>query len=259
MSISGLIMQQLTQNKFVSPTTATTIDGAKMGFLFALILFPGGTILSKMVMSFAFALGGTWLFMSLLNRLGTQNPIVIPLVGIMIGNVLDSITSFFALRFDLLQNIGTWMQGNFAMITRGRYEMLFLSIPLLALAFIYANRFTVAGMGEDFSANLGLKGENIKRLGIAIVAVLSSLVVIIVGQIPYLGLIVPNIVTMYQGDNVKKNLVTTGLLGANFLLVADIVGRVVIRPYEIPIGLMIGILGSGVFLLLIYGKRSAAA
>jgi iron complex transport system permease protein len=258
MSISGLIMQQLTRNRFVSPTTATTIDSAKMGFLFGLLLFPGSSLILRMVLSFLFALGGTFLFMKILRSLGTQNPIIIPLVGIMMGNVIDSVTSFFAIRFDLLQNIGSWMQGNFAMITRGRYELLFLSLPFLVLAALYANKFTIAGMGDDFAANLGLKAETIQRIGISIVAILTSLVVINVGQIPYLGLIVPNIVTMYRGDHLKNNLLTTGLLGANFLLLTDLLGRLVIHPYEIPIGLMIGVLGSVVFLVLIVRRRHPA-
>ena len=68
----------------------------------------------------------------------------------------SSITTFFAYRYDLLQAVTTWLQGNFALVIKGRYELLYLSVPAVIAAYIYANRFTIAGMGEDFATNLGV-------------------------------------------------------------------------------------------------------
>lgn len=256
MSISGLIMQQISQNKFVSPTTAATIDSAKLGILVSLILFSGANTFSKMTISFIFALGGSFLFMGILKRIKYKNVVMVPLLGIMLGNIIDSITTFFAYRYDLVQNISSWMQGNFSMIIKGRYELLYLSIPLVLVAYIYANKFTLAGMGEDFSTNLGLNYNTIVNLGISIVALISSLVVITVGKIPFLGLIIPNIVTMYQGDNLKKNIFPTALFGAIFLLFCDILGRLLIFPYEISIGLTVGVIGSFIFLYLLVRRNA---
>jgi iron complex transport system permease protein len=251
MSISGLIMQQITRNKFVSPTTAATEDCAKLGILVSLLLFGSASSMQKMIISFLFALAGTFLFMKLLKRLKFKNAIFIPLVGIMLGNIIDSVTSFFAYKHDLVQNISAWLQGNFSMITKGRYELLYISLPLLVIAFIYANKFTVAGMGEDFSVNLGLNYNSIVNIGLIIVALSTSLVVITVGKIPFLGLIIPNIVTMFQGDNMKKSIAPVGLVGAIFVLACDIIGRLIIYPYEISIGLTIGVIGSIIFLYLL--------
>ncbi|NMA84212.1 MAG: ABC transporter permease [Epulopiscium sp.] len=251
MSISGLIMQQITQNKFVSPTTAATIDSAKLGILVSLILFSNASPLVKMLISFVFALLGTFLFMGILKKVKLQNTILIPLLGIMLGNIIDSITTFFSYKYDLIQNISSWLQGNFSMVIKGRYELLYISIPLLALAFFYANQFTLAGMGEDFSVNLGLNYNKVVTIGISIVALITALVVITVGRIPFLGLIIPNLVTMYQGDHLKKNIPSTALLGAVFLLFCDILGRVIIFPYEISIGLIVGVLGSFIFLYML--------
>lgn len=251
MSISGLIMQQITQNKFVSPTTAATIDSAKLGILISLILFPSQTTIAKMLVSFSFALGGNFLFMTILERIKYKSAVIIPLLGIMIGNVIDSITTFFAYRYDLVQNINSWLQGNFSMVIKGRYEILYISIPLLLIAFAYSNRFTLAGMGEDFSINLGLNYKRIVNLGVSIVALISSIVVITVGKIPFLGLIIPNIVSMYQGDNLEKNILPTALCGAIFLLICDILARMIIYPYEVSIGLTVGVIGSFAFLYLL--------
>ncbi|GAA0122588.1 MAG: ABC transporter permease [Clostridium argentinense] len=259
MSISGLIMQQISRNKFVSPTTAATIDCSKLGILVSLIMFNSASTLNKMIVSFIFALSGTFLFMKILKRIKYKNTIFIPLVGIMFGNIIDSITTFFAYRYDLVQNVSSWLQGDFSMIIKGRYELLYLSIPLVIVAYLYANKFTIAGMGEDFSTNLGLNYTKIVNIGLVIVALISSVVVITVGRIPFLGLIIPNIVALYQGDNLKNNLSHTALLGAVFLLACDILGRIIIYPYEISIGLIVGVLGSGIFLYMVMRRNGNEA
>ncbi len=69
----------------------------------------------------------------------------------MFGNILSSITTFFAYKADIIQNISAWLQGDFSLLMKGRYELLYISVPVLIIAYIYANRFTVAGMGEDFA------------------------------------------------------------------------------------------------------------
>ncbi|KRU27690.1 iron ABC transporter permease [Clostridium sporogenes] len=256
MSIAGLIMQQISRNKFVSPDTASTIDSAKLGVLVALMIFPSATLTEKMIVSFIFSLLGTFLFMKILKKIKVKNSIFIPLVGIMLGNIIDSITTFFAYKYDLIQSIASWLQGDFSLIIKGNYELIYFSLPLVVIAFIYANKFTVAGMGEDFSKNLGVNYNRIINIGLVIVALISSLVVITVGKIPFLGLIVPNIVTLYKGDNLKNSLCSTALLGAVFLLGCDILGRLVIYPYEISIGLVVGVIGSMVFLYLLFRRNS---
>lgn len=251
MSIAGLIMQQISRNRFVSPTTAGTMDAAKGGVLCTLLFFPGASPMVKMLIVFIFALVGTFLFMLILRRVKFKNTVFVPLLGIMLGNIFGSITTFLAYRYDLVQNISAWMMGNFALVIQGRYELLFLSLPLLIVAFFFAHQFTIAGMGEEFAINLGLNYKLVVNIGVTIVALLSSLVIVTAGQIPFLGLIVPNVIAMFFGDNLKASLGATGLLGAVLLLAADLFGRIIIAPYELPIGLTSGTLGSMFFLYLI--------
>ena len=256
MAIAGLIMQQISRNRFVSPTTAGTIDAAKGGVICTLLFFPGAAPLVKMSIVFLFALAGTFVFMFVLRKIKFKNVIFVPLLGIMFGNIFNSITTFVAYRHDLVQNISAWLMGNFALVTQGRYELLYLSLPLLVIAFIFAHQFTIAGMGEEFAINLGLNYDLVVNIGVALVALLAALVVVTVGQVPFLGLIVPNIITIFYGDNIKGNLTATALLGAVLLLGADLFGRVLIAPYEIPVGLTVGTLGSMLFLYLIFrGER----
>lgn len=256
MSICGLIMQQLSRNKFVSPTTAGTMDSARFGILIALMVFPTAGPVEKMLVAFTFALIGTFIFMKILDKVQFKDPIFIPLVGLMFGNIVSSVTTFFAYKNDLIQNMSSWLQGNFALILQGRYEMLYISVPLVILAYIYANRFTIAGMGEDFSTNLGMNHKFVVNIGLVIIAMITSVVILTVGMIPFLGLIIPNIVTIYKGDNLKNSLPHTALLGAVFVLACDIIGRIIIFPYEIAIGVTVGVIGSGIFLYLVMRRKS---
>ncbi|MED3648239.1 ABC transporter permease [Halalkalibacterium halodurans] len=255
MSVCGLIMQQLTRNRFVSPTTAGTLDSARLGILVSMILFASAGPIEKIFVAFLFALAGTFIFMMLLDRMKFKDPIFIPLVGLMFGSIISSITTFFAYRYDLIQNMSAWLQGNFALMIKGQYELLYISIPVLILAYVFANRFTVAGMGEEFAVNLGLKYKQVVNIGLVIVALVTSVVVLTVGMIPFLGLIISNIVSIYKGDNLRKNLPYTALLGALFVLLCDIIGRVIIYPYEIAIGLTVGVIGSAIFLYMLLRRH----
>ncbi|MBM7599783.1 iron complex transport system permease protein [Virgibacillus halotolerans] len=255
MSICGLIMQQLSKNKFVSPTTAGTLDAARLGILVSMMVFTSASPLQKMFVSFIFALLGTFVFMKILEKVKFKDAIFIPLVGLMFGNIISSVSTFFAYRNDLIQNMSSWMQGDFSMIMSGNYELMFVSIPILLVAVFYANKFTIAGMGEDFSRNLGLNYRQVVNLGLIIVALITASVVLSVGVIPFLGLIIPNIVTIYQGDHLRKSLLHTALLGAVFVLMCDVIGRVIIYPYEIPISLTVGVIGSGIFIYLLLRRK----
>ncbi|TYR79964.1 ABC transporter permease [Priestia megaterium] len=256
LSVCGLIMQQLTRNKFVSPTTAGTMDSARLGVLVSLMLFTSASPIQKMLVAFVFALLGTFLFMKILDKIKVKDRIFIPLVGLMLGNVISSITTFFAYKNDLIQSIASWLQGDFSTIISGQYELIYISIPLMIIAYLFANKFTIAGMGGEFAVNLGLNFKQVVNIGLIIVALVSSIVLLTVGMIPFLGLIVPNIVSIYTGDNLKKSLPHAALLGAVFVLACDILGRIIIYPYEISIGLMVGVIGSGIFLYLLMRRKA---
>ena len=251
LSISGLIMQQISKNKFVSPTTAATADFAKLCILFCIMIIPGATIMQKMIISFIFAGLGTILFMKMIKAIKIKNIIFVPLIGMMLGKIIGSITTFFAYKYDLVQNISSWMEGDMSLIMKGSYELLYLSIPMVIIAFLYANKFTIVGMGEDFAINLGVNYNFVVNVGLAIVSLICAVTIITVGNIPFLGLIIPNIISLYSGDNLKKTLYHTALLGPIFLLACDILGRFIIFPFEMSISLTVGVIGSIIFLYMI--------
>lgn len=259
LGVSGLIMQQISRNKFVSPTTAATTDFAKLGILVCMMWFSGASQMTQMLIAFVFSMAGTILFMTMMKRIQIKNIIFVPLVGMMLGKVVGSITAYFSYKYDLVQNLSSWMEGNLSVIMAGNYEMLYLSIPVVLLGFIYANKFTIAGMGEEFAINLGLNYKAIVNIGLGVVALITSVTLITVGNIPFLGLIIPNMVSLYVGDNLKNSLYHTVLMGPIFLLVCDILGRLIIYPFEVSIGMMVGVIGGTLFLIMILRRAGQDA
>jgi len=257
MVIAGLIMQQLAQNKFASPTSATTIDGARLGMLLSIILLPHNTY-AKTTIAFICALLSTTIFILFLDRIKIKNVIFVPLFGLMLGGIINSVTMFIAVQADQVQSLNGLSQANLAHLLKGNYEILYIIIPAVILAYVYANQFTIVGLGHSFATNLGVNYKYMTVIGLVLVSIISAAVSISVGPVPFLGLIIPNIASIYYGDKLKNSIVETALLGCIFLFVCDIFGRVLIFPYEIPLTLTVGILGCIIFLMLIFKKKPAA-
>jgi iron complex transport system permease protein len=256
-AVAGLIMQLMARNRFVEPSTVGTVESATLGILVVTVAIPTAPILLRMGVASVFAVIGTALFLAILRRLPTRNTLLIPLVGIMLGGVIAAVTTFFAYRFDLLQTLSNWMIGDFSGVLRGRYELLWIVAALMLVGLLAADRFTVAGMGEDFTTNLGLNYNRTMRLGLVIVSLISAVVVTTVGAVPFLGLVVPNIVSLLFGDNLRRAVPWTAVFGAGFVLVCDILGRTIRYPYEVPVGMVMAVVGAILFLVLILRKRNA--
>ncbi|ENP7010227.1 ABC transporter permease [Campylobacter coli] len=258
LSICGLIMQQLTQNKFVSPTTAGTMDCAKFGILISLIFFTGASFFTQTIIASVFALLGSFIFIQILRKIKLKDVIFVPLIGLMFGGIINAITTFFAYALNYIQNIQGWLQGSMANVMQGNYELLYISLPLFILAYFLAHKITIAGMGEDLALNLGVSYNTILFLGLIIVSIITSVVIVSIGVIPFLGLIIPNLVAIYRGDNLKKNLIYIALCGALFLLICDIISRLVIFPFEMPLSITTGVLGSLIFIFLLLKRKAYA-
>ncbi|EJL7978545.1 iron chelate uptake ABC transporter permease subunit VctD [Vibrio cholerae] len=255
LSIAGLIMQQVSQNRFASPSTSGTIECAMLGYVLSLVLFGHG---QNLWLIFGVSMLGTLVFVFFIQRIQFKNVIFVPLIGIIFGNVIDSLATFIAYKYDAIQNLSGWAVANFANLLKGDFELLYIAIPVAIFSYLYAARISAAGMGKDFATNLGLNYQQVMIIGVALVSIMSATVVMIVGQLPFLGLIVPNLVSLYYGDNLRKNIPRTAIFGAMFVLLCDLVGRVIIFPYEVPISMIISILGGSVFIALILrGQRHA--
>lgn len=252
MSVAGLIMQQICMNKFVSPTTGATISSAQLGILLSLIFFENATIFHRMISSFLVAIIGTFIFVIFTQKIKFKDIVMVPLIGIMFSYIIGGITNFIAFKYELNQALTTWISAHFSLVLKGRYEIMYLIVPLIFLAYIYSNYFNIVGMGEKFSINLGVNYNYIIFVGVLISSMITSSIIVVVGSVSYIGLIVPNIVSIYFGDKIKNTIFLNMLIGSIFILICDILSRIIIYPYELPIELIIGIIGSILFILLLF-------
>ncbi|GAB3654029.1 iron chelate uptake ABC transporter family permease subunit [Zhihengliuella somnathii] len=255
MAVCGVIMQLITQNKFVEPTTAGTAQWAGLGMLAILLVDPGAPPLTKMAVAIVFAFGGTWVFIAFLNRVRVRNSLVVPLVGIMLGAVVGAFSTFLAGTFDLLQTMSAWRSGGFSGIVEGFYEPLWIAAAVCVAAYFVADRFTVAGLGRDVATNVGLNYQRVVFLGVSMVALATGVTTVVVGFIPFLGLIVPNLVSMILGDDLRRNLPWVAALGVVLLLACDLIGRTVISPMELPASVILGVVGAAAFIALVLKQR----
>lgn len=258
MAMSGLVMQLLTQNRFVEPTTTGTTEWAGLGLLVMMILFPDASLTVRMVGAIIAAFLGTMVFFAFLRRVTLRSSLIVPIVGIMLGAVVGSISTYLALVTDRLQNLGVWFAGSFTSVLKGQYEALWIVAVVAVLVFITADRLTVAGLGEDVATNVGLNYNRIILAGTGLVAVATGVVTVVVGNLPFLGLIVPNVVSLFRGDDLRSNLPWVCLLGVGLVTVCDLIGRTIIMPFEVPVSLILGVVGAAVFIALLLRSRRHA-
>ena len=255
MTTSGVIMQMITQNKFVSPTTSGTSQWAGLGVLAMLLLAPQASPLVKMTVASACSFLGTMVFLVILRRIKVNGSVIVPLVGMMLGSVVDAVITFLAGQYNLLQSMSAWRSGGFSSVIRGFYEPLWGVVIIAVIAWIAADRFAVAGLGEELATNVGLNYNRTVLLGTTLVALASGITAVVVGFIPFLGLIVPNLVSMVRGDDLRSNLPWVSVIGAVLLLVCDLVGRTIVAPMEIPASVIMGIIGGATFLVMVVRNR----
>lgn len=257
MAMTGLIMHLVTQNKMVEPTTIGTTEWAGLGLLTVYLLFPGPSLVMRMTGAIIFSFVGTMIFFLFLRKVRLRTSLIVPIIGLMLGAVISAFSTFMALYFNMAQVIEGWFIGSFAPVQVGRYEYLWIIVIVTILVFLFANRLTLAGLGEDVATTLGVNYNQIIFLANALIAVTVGVVAAVIGNIPFLGLIVPNIISMTRGDDLKTNLPWVCLLGMGIITLCDIISRVIIMPFEVPVSLILGTIGAAVFIMILLRQRKS--
>jgi len=255
LAVCGMILQHIVRNKFVEPGTTGGLDAAKLGILVSLALAPAAGAPARMLFALVFCFAAGLIFVLLIRRIQFKSTVLVPVIGLMYGGVLSAFAEFYAYRNNIMQSMQGWLLGDFSRVVQGSYEIIYLILPIVALTYLYAHRFTVVGMGEGMATSLGLNYSATVVLGLLLVAVTVSATVITVGAIPFVGLVIPNLVALRYGDNLARTLPIVALGGACLLLVCDILGRLIIYPFEVPIGLTAGSVGGVLFLVLIIWRH----
>lgn len=255
LAVCGVILQHIVRNKFVEPGTTGGLDAAKLGILVSLALAPAAGAPARMLFALVFCFAAGLIFVLVIRRIQFKSTVLVPVIGLMYGGVLSAFAEFYAYRNNIMQSMQGWLLGDFSRVVQGSYEIIYLILPIVVLTYLYAHRFTVVGMGEGMATSLGLNYPATVVLGLLLVAVTVSATVITVGAIPFVGLVIPNLVALRYGDNLARTLPIVALGGACLLLVCDILGRLIIYPFEVPIGLTAGSVGGVLFLALILWRH----
>lgn len=255
MAISGLVMQLLTQNRFVEPTTTGTIEWSGLGLLLVYLLFPSPSLVLRMTGAIIFSFIGTMVFFLFLRRVKLRSSLIVPIIGMMLKGVISAISTFIGLLFQMTQNIETWYIGSFAAVQIGRYEYLWLIVLAAGLIYLFANQLTLAGLGEDITTNLGANYNGIVLVGTLLISFTVGIVAAVIGNLPFLGLIVPNIVSMFRGDDLRSNLPWVCLIGMATIIICDIISRTIIMPFEVPVSLILGTVGAILFIVILFSQR----
>ena len=235
MSMSGLVMQLVTQNRFAEPSTTGTTEWAGLGLLVIMIAWPGAPILVRMTCAITFAFAGTMVFFALLRRVSLRSSLLVPIMGMMLGAVVSAISTFIALETNTMQSVAVWFQGSFTSVYEGQYEILWIVTIVVAIVFIMADRLTAVSLGEDIAVSLGVNYHRMVLIATGLVAVATGVVTVVVGSLPFLGLIVPNLVSLSMGDNLRTNLPWVCLAGISLVTVTDLLARTIISPFEMPV------------------------
>ncbi|MEZ0165306.1 ABC transporter permease [Kineococcus sp. LSe6-4] len=255
MGLSGVVLQMIVQNRFVEPTTIGSAQWAALGILLVTWLWPGADPLSRMAIASTFAFVGTLVFLGVLRRVSLRSSVVVPIVGMMLGSVVSAGTLFLASELQLQQALASWRSGGFSSVVRGQYEPLWAVAGIVVVVYVVADRFTIAGLGREVSTNLGLNHTRVVFLGSALVALATGVTAVVVGFLPFLGLIVPNVVSMLRGDDLRRNLPWVALASTALIVVCDLVGRTVVFPLEIPASVVLGAVGATTFVVLVLNRR----
>lgn len=256
LSTSGLVMQLIMRNHFVEPSTIGTPQGVAVGLLLCTIFVPQWPLMAKMVVGSVFGFSSLLLFLKLTHRLPFNGALSLPIIGLVYGGIISAGATFIAYETNLLQLLSVWLSGEFSAVLQGRYELLFFGALVALSMYVFASQLSIAGMGENISRTLGLPYQTIITMALILVSIATSVVVSTVGMVSFLGLIAPNIVRRFKGDNLHKNLPWTIWLGAVLLLLCDIIARLVRFPFELPVSLVFGTLGAMVFLYLLWSPSS---
>ncbi|WP_455331589.1 ABC transporter permease [Exiguobacterium profundum] len=255
MAMAGLVMQLITQNRLVEPTTTGTLEWAGLGLLTVYLLVPAPSLMMRMTGAIVFSFIGTMVFFWFLRSVKLRSSLIVPIIGLMLGAVISAISTFLGLFFRASQAIEGWFVGSFASVQIGRYEYLWVIIVVTVLIFLLANRLTLAGLGEDIATSLGVNYNQLMMMATGLIALSVGVVATVIGNLPFLGLIVPNLVSMFRGDDLRSNLPWVCLVGMGAILVSDLISRTIIMPFELPVSLILGTVGAIVFIMILMRQR----
>lgn len=255
LAAAGVILQNVMNNSLASPNTIGVNSGA--GFAVMLTLMLGGSYTSAVpAAAFVGALATTLVIFGLAYTADSSRTTII-LAGITVSGFLNAgINTIKLLDTDITVNLTTFMIGSLSGITFDRLKFPAAAIlTALMLSLLLAGSLNVLGLGDDIARSLGLNVTLARLVLLVLSSVLSGCVVSYAGLLSFAGLVVPHICRRLFGNDARYLLPCSALLGACFVLICDILGRVLFAPFELPAGVLMSFIGGPFFLHLLFKRK----
>lgn len=269
LSISGVIMQTVSNNVMASPSTLGVSNAAVLGANIAIVILGGGTIISRggidisnpyivSLIAFAFAFGSIMLVLGL-SRIKKFNNATTVLIGVTFGTFCTGLTTLVQ-YFASDTTLSAAVYWSFGDLGRANYVdnliMLFVTAISLVFFLVFSYRYNALLLGEDSASTLGINLNVFRFISLLLASLITATVVSLIGIIGFIGLIVPQIIRKIMGSDHKYLLIGSSLLGATVLLFSDIMSRILINGVALPVGAITSILGAPIFIvLLLIGRR----
>jgi len=266
LSLCGCAMQGLLRNPLAEGSTLGVSSGAALGAVLSMAfgLSIPGVDMSALPFTETTVMAIVFAFLSLLLILGlsykmdyslSTNTII--LIGVIFSMFVNSIISLvLAFSDEHAKNIIFWMMGSLAGSTYTNVWTLLIALIIFGAVILrYARELNAFAMGEDNARHIGVNVKRVKLIVLISVAALIGVCVSIGGAIGFVGLVIPHMTRMITGSNHKRLLPASIFSGAIFLMLADLVGRIILNPLELPIGVVTSIIGSIVFVYIFYYTR----
>lgn len=260
LSVCGVIMQAVVKNPLADPYILGISSGASLGATAAILLGIGVALgenfvgIAAFIGAFAMSLGV--LFIS--NLGGRSNSIKLLLGGMALSAVCGAFSSFivyFANNKEGMQSIAYWMMGSFA---GAKWENLMIIAPIIILAVLFlwtqSRMLNLMLLGDESALTLGTDLHIYRQIYLLVSSLIVGFVVYSAGMIGFVGLVVPHVIRMLVGTDHKKLIPVSALTGAVFLVIADGLCRVIIPRTELPIGILISLIGAPCFVYLMIKK-----
>jgi len=251
LAVSGVIIQGVLHNPLAGPNIIGVNSGAGFGAICAMIIFPY-KVGSVPVMAFLGALI-TSLLVYLIALKSKSGKVTIVLAGVAISSILsagiDALKTVFP---DVIIDSNSFMIGGFSGISiKSLFPAVYYIIFGLLLAMLMARNIDILGLGEEMAQTLGVNVKLNRFLLIICSSMLAGAAVSFCGLLGFVGLIVPHIVRKYTGNNHKLLIPCSALMGASFVIICDLISRVLFVPYEIPVGIVMSFIGGPFFIILL--------
>lgn len=251
LAVSGALLQAVMQNPLADPGLTGVSSGASLAAIIIMLVFPRYTYLVPLAAFFGGAVA-CGLVYSLAWKNGIK-PLRIVLAGVAINAILGGGTSLLSTLYsDRIQGIIMWVNGSISGKTWSDVKILgiYSSIGII-VAMFFIRKANILQLGDEMSSNLGVN-TNKYRVAISLIAVfLAGISTAIVGVIGFVGLIVPHISRLIIGSDYKYMLPLSVVTGSTLLLLGDTFARTVVRPIELPVGVIMAVVGGPFFLYLL--------